>query len=211
MQLAAAQTSEFESRTREQMQLASEDTVQQTVERLRQETAKYPEEIEAACRDRITKVEEELDQKSSEVQHSAYEALLKSSEWYQKKAQTTMQSTMERVVEQSSNALRDKAQETSSLVASELDHYRRNYVEHGRAEVKDAAKEVLDRGTRKTWNETAEIANATFTDRVQHITADSLQAISRRSRAKRSKNRARIWNVDREELSRTFRKRSMRK
>ena len=72
--------------------------------RLRQEAAKLPADLEAACRVSIARMEEELDQKSSEMQHSAYEALLKTSEWYQKKAQTAMQSTMERVIEQSSTA-----------------------------------------------------------------------------------------------------------
>jgi hypothetical protein len=100
-----------------------------------------------------------------------------------------MQSTMERMVEQSANTMREKAQETSSVVASELDHYRRSYVEHGRGEIEDAAKEVLER-ERGKLNETAEIANATFTDRVQHVTAESLRRFQEVSREALEKTRS---------------------
>ena len=181
VQIAAAEAADMEGRVREQMQQAAEQLVQQTSERMQQETQKYPAQFEQACRERITKVEEELDQKSSEMQHSAYEALLKSSEWYQKKAQTTMQSNMERVIEQSGDKMRETASEVSSMVASELDHYRRSYVEHGRGEIEEAAKEVTER-ERAKLNETAEIANATFTDRVQHVTAESLRRFQDSSR-----------------------------
>ncbi len=169
------QAAEIQNRTHEQVRVASEQAVQESLERMKLEAAKYPAEFEMACRATITRVEEELDQKSSEMQHSAYEALLKSSEWYQKKAQTNMQSTMERVIENSSNALQDKAAEVSSLVASELDHYRRGYVEHGRAEIEEAAKEVLDR-ERLHLNETAGIAHASFTNHVQQLTHNSLKS-----------------------------------
>ncbi len=181
VQIAAAEAADMESRVRQQMHQAAEQLVQQTSERMQQETQKYPVQFEQACLERITRVEEELDQKSSEMQHSAYEALLKSSEWYQKKAQTTMQSNMERVIEQSGSTMRETASEVSSMVASELDHYRRSYVEHGRGEIEEAAKEVSDR-ERAKLNETAEIASATFTDRVQHVTAESLRRFQDASR-----------------------------
>ena len=52
---------------------------------------------------------------------------------------------IEKIVEQSSTALRDRAAEVSSLLASELDHYRRTYVEHSTAQIEDAAKEIVNR------------------------------------------------------------------
>jgi hypothetical protein len=170
----AQQTVEIQKKLHDQVSQASEQTVRESLERMKQEVAKYPSEFELVCRTTIAKVEDDLDQKSSEMQHAAYEALLKSSEWYQKKAQTSMQSTMERVVEQSSNAMRDKASEVSSIVAAELDHYRRSYVEHGRVEIEETAKEMLDR-ERLKLNEAAEIATAAFIDRAQHATHESLE------------------------------------
>ena len=189
VQQASAQAAEIQMLSREQMQQASEHTVQEALDRMKQETAKFPAELDQTCRMTITKLEEELDLKSSEMQHSAYEALLKSSEWYQKKAQTSMNSTMERVIEQSASAMRDKAGEVSSMVASELDHYRRTYVEHSRGEIEEAGKEVTDR-ERLKLNETAEIANATFTDRVQHVTHESLRRFQESSREALEKARS---------------------
>jgi hypothetical protein len=174
---------------RERVQQASEEAVQEAIGRMKQETAKFPAEIEQTCRATVKKIEEELDQKSSEMQHASHEALLKTSEWYQKKAQTTMHSTMERLVEQSANAMHAKAGEVSSMVASELDHYRRSYVEHSRAEIEEAGNEVTER-ERLKLNETAEIANATFADRVQRVTHESLQRFQDSSREALEKSRS---------------------
>ena len=85
--------------------------------------------------------------------------------------------------------MREKAAEVSSMVASELDHYRRSYVDHSRAEIEEAGKEVTDR-ERLKLNETAEIANATFTDRVQHVTHDSLRRFQESSREAIEKSRS---------------------
>ncbi|MGH7935460.1 MAG: hypothetical protein ACREF8_00440, partial [Chthoniobacterales bacterium] len=181
VQQASQEVAEIHMLSREQVRQASEHAVQEAIERMKQETTKFPTELEQTCRVTINKLEDELDQKSSEMQHSAYEALLKTSEWSQKKAQTSLQSPMERVVEQSSNSMRDKAGEVSSMVASELDHYRRTYLEHSRAEIEEVSQEVTDR-ERQKLNETAEIANATFTDRVQHVTLESLRRFQETSR-----------------------------
>jgi hypothetical protein len=189
MQQASEQAAEIQMLAREQARQASDHAVQEAVERMKQETAKFPAELEQTCRVTITKLEEELDQKSSEMQHSAYEALLKTSEWYQKKAQTSMNSTMERVVEQSTTSMREKAAEVSSMVASELDHYRRSYVDHSRAEIEEAGKEVRDR-ERQKLNETAEIASATFTDRVAQVTQESLRRFQDSSREAIEKSRS---------------------
>jgi hypothetical protein len=170
---AAEQVSQIQSSIREQVQGVSEQAVQESLTRLREETARYPAEIEQASRAALSKVEEELERKSSEAQHETYEALSKASEWYQKKAQATMQSTLERTVEQSATSLRDRAAEVSSLVASELDHYRRTYVEHTQGEIEETAKEVVGR-ERAKLSEAAEIANATFTDQVHRAAHESL-------------------------------------
>jgi hypothetical protein len=137
--------------------------------------------VEQRSREIVSKIEEELEQKRVETEHTTYESLLKASEWYQKKAQTTMQSTLERAVDQSTTALRDRAAEISSLLASELDHYRRTYVEHSQAQIEEAAKEVVDR-ERGKLNETADIASANFADRVHKVTGDSLRRFEQVSR-----------------------------
>jgi hypothetical protein len=171
---ASEDAAQIQSVVREQVQQASGQAIQESLEKLRQETAKVPAEVEQRTREIVSKFEEDLEQKRVETEHTTYESLLKASEWYQKKAQTTMQSTMERAVEQSTGALRDRAAEISSLLASELDHYRRTYVEHSQAQIEEAAKEVVDR-ERGKLNETADMASSDFADRVHRVTGDSLR------------------------------------
>jgi hypothetical protein len=166
---------------REQTIQASELAIQESVARLRSEAEKVPAEIEKSVRETATKIEEEIQQRSTETQHATYESLLKASEWYQKKAHSTMQSSMEKMVEQSSTALRDRAAEVSSLLASELDHYRRTYVEHSTAQIDESAKEIVTR-ERDKMNETAQMATAGFTDQVHRVTADSLKRFEQVSR-----------------------------
>jgi len=166
---------------REQTIQASELAIQESVARLRSEAEKVPAEIERSVRETATKIEEEIQQRSTETQHATYEALLKASEWYQKKAHSTMQSSMEKMVEQSSTALRDRAAEVSSLLASELDHYRRTYVEHSTAQIDESAKEIVTR-ERDKMSETAQMATAGFTDQVHRVTADSLKRFEQVSR-----------------------------
>jgi hypothetical protein len=186
---AGQRAAELQSDARAQIQQATDQALQESLERVKQETANIPAEVEKSCREALSKTEEELEQKSIETQHTTYEALVKAADWYQKKAQTTMQSTLEKAVENSSAALRDRAAEISSMVASELDHYRRTYVEHSQAQIEEAAKEVVER-ERGKLGEAAEIEGATFTDRVHRVTAESLQRFEEASREALEKARS---------------------
>ena len=174
---------------REQTIHASELAIQESVARLRTEAEKVPADIEKSVRETASKIEEEIQQRSTETQHATYEALLKASEWYQKKAHSTMQSSMEKMVEQSSTALRDRAAEVSSLLASELDHYRRTYVEHSAAQIDESAKEIVTR-ERDKMSETAQMAAAGFTDQVHRVTSESLRRFEHVSREALEKARA---------------------
>jgi hypothetical protein len=189
IKVATDRTDQLQDTIRESAQQTSEEVVQQTLERLRSEAAKVPGELEQASRAVVAKIEEEFQQRATETQHATYDALLKASDWYQKKAQTTMQSTLEKVVEQSSTALRDRAAEVSSLLAAELDHYGRTYVEHSSAQIDDAAKEISAR-EREKMTENAQMATATFSDQVHRVTADSLSKFERASREALEKARS---------------------
>jgi len=189
MRQASEQAAQMQQALQQQVHELSETAIQESLTRLKEETGKYPAEFEKTCRDALSKVEEDLEQKSTEMQHATYEALLKASEWYQKKAHTTMQSSLEKAVEQSTANLRDRAAEISSLVASELDHYRRTYLEHSQAQIEETAKEVVER-ERSKLGETAEIANAAFTDRVRRVTDESLRRFDDASREALEKARS---------------------
>ena len=186
---ASTQAAQIQSAVREQIRQASEQAVAESLDRVKQETAQFPAQFEESCRASLSKLEEELEQKSSEAQHTTYEALSKASDWYTKKAQTTMQSALDRGVEQSTSALRDRAAEISSLVASELDHYRRTYVDHSQAQIEEIAKEVVDR-ERKEMNEAAETTTAGFGDRLQQVVGESFRRFEEASRQALEKNRS---------------------
>lgn len=189
IKVATDRTDQLQDTIRESAQQTSEQVVQDTLARLRSEAAKVPGEMEQSSRAVVAKIEEEFQQRATETQHATYDALLKASDWYQKKAQTTMQSSLEKVVEQSSTALRDRAAEVSSLLAAELDHYGRTYVEHSSAQIDDAAKEISSR-EREKMTENAQMVTASFSDQVQQVTAESLQRFERASREALEKARS---------------------
>ncbi len=189
MRQATEHSAQLQNSIREQAQQSSQQVIQETLQQLRTESSKIPAEVEEACRASLSKIQEDLQQKSTETQHETYEALSKASEWYQKKAQTTMQGSLEKAVEQSTTALRDRAAEVSSMLASELDHYRRTYVEHSTAQIEDAAGEIVSR-EREKLNQTSQIATATFSDQVQRVTNESLRRFEVSSRLALEKARS---------------------
>jgi hypothetical protein len=189
MRLATERADQLQDTIREQTVQASEQAIQGALARLRSEIGNVPAEIEQSCREVAGKVEEEVQQRSTETQHQTYEALQKAAEWYQKKAHSTMQTSLEKAVEQSSTALRDRAAEVSSLLASELDHYRRTYVEHSTAQIEDSAKEIVTR-QRDKMNETSQMATAGFTDQVHRVTTESLRRFEQASREALEKARS---------------------
>jgi hypothetical protein len=189
LQEATDRADTIQDTIREQAQIASEESIQAALARVREETAKVPEQLDATRREIVTKIEEELGQRGSEIQHQHYDAMLKTAEWYQKKAQTSMQASLEKSVEQSTTTLRDRAAEVSSLLASELDHYRRTYVEHSTAQIEDAAKEVIGR-EREKMSETAQMVTAGFSDQVYRATTDSLKRFESAAESTLEKSRS---------------------
>jgi len=178
---AGEHAARFQNDLREQLARASEQAIEESLGRLKQEMGNYPAELEKSSREMLSKVEEELIQKSTEAQHTTYEALLRASEWYQKKAHTTMQASLEKAVEQSTGALRDHAAEISSLAASELDHHRRAHTEHGQAQMEEAAREVVSR-EREKLNEIAGMTSASFADRAQQASQELFRQFEQASR-----------------------------
>jgi hypothetical protein len=108
----------------------------------------------------------ELQDKAEGLKHGAVEDLLKSSEWYEKKAQTHIQTATERAVEHAANLLREKAGEVSSAFAGEVDHASRNFVGHTQTQMEDVLRDAFER-SRVLFAEAAETTEAAFTDEIQ--------------------------------------------
>ncbi|MBI3484981.1 MAG: hypothetical protein HY012_07505 [Acidobacteria bacterium] len=160
-------------------------------ETLRQEQARLQSEFEKASQKVLAHCLEELDAKSTNATHETFEQLYKSAEWYQHKAQTSMQTAFEKGITQSTTQLREKAAEISTLFASELDHYSRSYSEHTQGLLEEAAKEMASR-IRAQVVETTEAGAATFSDEIHHLAENKVERLKATSGSVVEEARARL-------------------
>ena len=109
---------------------------------------------------------DELEGKAVDLKHHTLEEMFKSAEWYEKKAQTQLQSSTEKLVEQAGMQLREKAGEVSGLFASELNHASRSYVEQSHRQMEESVRESFER-IRILSAEAADTTSAAFTDEIQ--------------------------------------------
>jgi hypothetical protein len=178
---AAGQLAEQDIREmRERIAAASEEALRESLRQFQERAAQLPAEFERTCRASLEKAEQELDEKSTDATHTAFEALLKASDWYQKKTQTSMQASMEKALEQASSGMRERAGEVSRLFASELDHYSRSYVDHSKGLLEDAAKEAVE-DSHKRMGEAAETTAASFSDELHRMALADLEQFRRSS------------------------------
>jgi len=131
----------------------------------------------------------ELEGKSGDLKHRMVEELLKSAEWYEKKAQTQIQNLTERTIEQAGNQLREKAGEISSVFASELDHESRSFVGHTQTQMEEVVRDSFERA-RSLFAEAADTTAAAFTDEIQRTGRQELEGFNEEVR--RSADNARL-------------------
>jgi hypothetical protein len=108
----------------------------------------------------------ELEAKAESVKHQTVEDLLKSAEWYEKRAQTQIQAVSEKISEQAGTQLREKAGEISSEFASEMDQSSRNFVSYGQTQLAELVTDSFDRA-RALFAEAADTTSAAFIDEIQ--------------------------------------------
>jgi hypothetical protein len=123
----------------------------------------------------------ELEGKAGDLKHQMVEELLKSAEWYEKKAQTQIQNLTERTIEHAGNQLRDKAGEISSVFASELDHASRNFVGHTQTQMEEVVRDAFERA-RALFAEAADTTAAAFTDEIQRTGRQELDGFNEEAR-----------------------------
>jgi hypothetical protein len=166
---------------RDRLHEASQQVANEAATRMQERVAQLRKDFEQAGQIALGRFQEELENKGTEATHTTFEALFKASDWYQKKAQTSMQTALEKALEQSNVSLREKAAEVSRLFASELDHYSRSYVDHTRGQLEESVKESLERG-RGLLSQTSQTTAATFADEVHHIAGESAEEFSQAAR-----------------------------
>jgi hypothetical protein len=108
----------------------------------------------------------DLELRVETVKQQTVEDLIKSAEWYEKRAQTQTQSAAERVSEHAGNQLREKAGDIASEFASELDQSSRNFVTYAQTQMAEVVSEAFERA-RALFAEAAETTSAAFIDEIQ--------------------------------------------
>jgi len=163
---------------RERLHDAAESAVRETGERLQSRVAQIEKDFTASGRDVTSRMLAEIEEKADDTTHKTFEALYKAAEWYQKKAQTSLQTAVERALEQTLASLREKAGEMSSLFASELEHFSRSYAEHTRGLLEESAAKVQESARARTEVET-EAARTLITDETRRLAEQQIERARR--------------------------------
>jgi hypothetical protein len=108
----------------------------------------------------------DLEARAESAKHQAVDDLLKSAEWYEKKAQTQMQHLAEKAGEQAALQLREKAAEISGAFAGELNHASHNFVSHAQTQMENVVRDSFERA-RALFSDAAETTSAAFIDEIQ--------------------------------------------
>jgi len=141
----------------------------------------------------------EIETRASDVKHQAVDDLMKSAEWYEKKAQTQIQSLTEKTVEQAENQFREKAGEVSSVFASELDHSSRSFIGHTQTQMEEVVRDAFEQA-RALFAEAAETTTAAFTDEIQRQAREELDGFGQETQRSLGETRMQL-DAARAELS----------
>ncbi len=167
----------------------SDRGVQDTAARAKELLAQIEKDFGESARIASGRWISELETKATETSHSTFESLFKSAEWYEKKIQTQMQTTLEKGLDQAASRLREKAAEMSGLFASELDHYSRSYVDHAQEQMQENGREVAERATRQI-EEAGDAAGGKFTERAAQLGREQFDVYAAKTKAAFEQNTA---------------------
>jgi len=133
----------------------------------------------------------DLEGKAESAKHQMVDDLLKSAEWYEKKAQTQIQHFAERAGEQAEVRLRERAGEISAMFASELDNASRNFVGHAQNQMEEVVRDAFERA-RALFSEAAETTSAAFIDEIQRQAQHELSGFEAQAQKSVSESRDRL-------------------
>jgi len=167
----------------------SDRSLQETAARGKEILAQVEKDFNESARTASGRWLAEIETRATETSHSTFESLFKSADWYEKKIQTQMQTTLEKGLDQAASRLREKAAEMSGLFASELDHYSRSYVEHARGQMQENAREAAEHGS-KQMAEAGDTAAAKFTERAAQLGNEQFDLYASKTRMAFDQNAA---------------------
>ncbi|HXP79684.1 MAG TPA: hypothetical protein VN976_07245 [Verrucomicrobiae bacterium] len=160
---------------------ASDRNLQDTVTRGKELFARIETEFGESARETITRWINELETKATETTQGTFEALYKSADWYEKKVQNQMQTTLQKGADQATAHLREKAAELSGLFARELDNCSRSYVEHAQGQIQESATEAAERGSQQIA-EAGNAAASQFTERAAELGREQFEVYASKTK-----------------------------
>jgi hypothetical protein len=125
------------------------------------------------------------------VKQQTVEDLIKSAEWYEKRAQTQTQGAAERVSEQAGHQLREKAGNIANEFSSELDQSSRNFVTYAQTQMAEVVSEAFERA-RALFGEAAETTSAAFIDEIQRHARQDLDGFDAELRRSTGETRTQL-------------------
>jgi hypothetical protein len=147
---------------------ASDRNLQDTITRAKELLAQIETEFGESSREALGRWANEMEAKATETAQGTFESLYKSADWYGKKVQNQMQTTLQKGVDQAAAQLREKAAELSGMFAQELDHLSRSYVEHAQGQIRESAVEAAERGSQQVLD-AGDAAADKFTERTAQL------------------------------------------
>jgi hypothetical protein len=172
---------------------ASDRNLQDTVARGKELLAQIETEFGESARGAITRLLSELESKATETTQGTFEALFKTSDWYEKKVQNQMQTTLQKGTDQAAAHLREKAAEMSGVFARELDHCSRSYVEHAQSQIQESAAEAAERISQQIA-QLGDAAATNFQERTGQLGQQQFELYASKAKAAFEQNTALMEN-----------------
>src|SRR5260370_40885464 len=168
---------------------SADEAFAESLARFRENLGSVEQIVQDSSQTIIGKNMAELEGKAGDLKHQMVEELLKSAEWYEKKAQTQIQNLTERTIGHAGNQLREKTREITSVFASELDHESRSFVGHTQTQMEEVVRDSFERA-RALFAEAADTTAAAFTDEIKRTGRQELEGFNEEVR--RSADKARL-------------------
>jgi hypothetical protein len=150
----------------ERIRAVTDEAFASTLAQFRENLRGVEESLRLSAESTTSRSLSDLEARVERVKQSAVDDLVKSAEWYEKKAQTQIQGLADKIGEQSAETLREKAAEVASEFGGEMDQSSRNFISYAQTQMAEVISDAFNRA-RGLFAEAAETTTAAFIDEIQ--------------------------------------------
>jgi hypothetical protein len=175
----------------ERIRASTDESFAEALAQFRANLGGVEELLREAAENVSTRSLSDLELRVETVKQQTVEDLIKSAEWYEKRAQSQTQGAAERVSEQAGHQLREKAGNIANEFASELDQSSRNFVTYAQTQMAEVVSEAFERA-RALFAEAAETTSAAFIDEIQRHARQDLDGFDAELRRSSGETRTQL-------------------